>query len=381
VAVRIHDLNAFRGLAPADVVAYLRANGWRDAGGTPGVASVWRHPDSGGEVFVPLDPSYADFTERLADVVKTAAAADHRRDEPAVLEDMQTAGVDVVRVRVRQSDAADGTVALVDRAVPLYAGVPDLMAAAACAANDPRSRYGTSRPVPVNEFVRRLRLGQSERGSYVLKVLSPVEPRLGTADALFEADEPFARRAVLALGRAVRAARAAADEAAVTSRFDPFERAVADGVSANLCEALVKIGGGAGRDGEMAFSWTWAATRPADASAPREASIPADRLPLLAEAARQFRASAPQEAVEVRGLVVRLQKETSDGPPAGPVTVHGLVDGVLRKVVVTLPETEHRAATDAYNRSATVVCTGDLVRNGSLYTLQNPRGFAILADE
>ena len=380
MSVRIHNLDGFAGLIPGDVVAYLRANGWADAGGRPGVASVWKHPGRGASVMVPLDPTYEDFAATLAEAVKLTAAVEGR-DEPAVLEDMRQSGMDVVRVRVRESDAADGTMPLVERAGPLYAGVPDLMAAAASAAVDSRPRFGSSRPAPVAEFVRRLRLGQSERGSYVLKVLSPVPPRLGAAvNLLGETDEPFERRAVVMLGRALRAVRAAADEAGVSGRFEPFERAVRDGVSANLCEALVKIGG-AGPGGEMAFHWTWAKTRPNDADVPREVTLPADRLPLLAEAARQFRATAPVEAVELQGFVVKLQTTTPDGPPAGPVTIHALADGVVRKVVVALSEADHRAAIDAYNRRATVVCTGDLVLQGSQYTLQNPRGFAVLPDD
>jgi hypothetical protein len=109
--------------------------------------------------------------------------------------------------------------------------------------------------------------------------------------------------------------------------------------------------------------------------------FPGDRFPVVEEAARWFKASAPSEEVEIRGAVVRLQRKDETGPPTGPVTLWAVVEGKPRKVSLELAEADHQIALQAYKEGATVVCTGTLVRTGQLFTLQNPRQFTIVPDD
>ena len=53
------------------------------------------------------------------------------------------------------------------------------------------------------------------------------------------------------------------------------------------------------------------------------------------------------------------------------MTILAFVDGLPRKVHVTLQESEHQKAVTAYQRGATVTCSGELTRQGSQFVLQN----------
>lgn len=383
--VQIRDPEAFRGLNPQDIAAYLRTTGWKESETKPGHSSIWLKAvgKEEAEALLPLNTDIRDFLQRMGDVVNLLAAIENR-SALEILADLQESGSDVIRLRLKQSDATDGTVALLDRGVPLIENAPVLMMAAACAAVEPRPQYASRKPDAATEFVRKLRLGQSERGSYVLKIISRVPPLLEPPPTLFgEVDEPFERKAVQTLARALQAVRNAADQSLGSNTFDHFQRVVKDGVSANLCDALVKMGGPIENGSELVISWTWARSRPVDeeAAGGTSVTIPSDRLPVLAEAARHYKAATPPEAFELRGAVIGLRRDDKEGPPTGPVTIFGLVEGAQRKVQVTLNQDDHQKAIDAYNRGATVACSGELTKQGSQYVLQKLSGFTVLPEE
>jgi hypothetical protein len=66
------------------------------------------------------------------------------------------------------------------------------------------------------------------------------------------------------------------------------------------------------------------------------------------------------------------------GPPAaveGDVTISGNIDGQWRKVTLSLSNETYSQAVQAHDQRQTVRCTGDLVKAGRGYRLQNPRHF------
>lgn len=381
--VQIRDREPFEQLHPAEVAAYLRTEGWKEVEHQPDRLSVWA-AEAGGdklEILLPLRRTLGDYGLRMADAVGTLAVKEGR-SQLEVLTDLQTAGADVVRVRFRHAAASDGTIPL-DRGEALVENAREMLLAGACAALQRRAYYAASKPEEARQFVRGLRMGQTERGSYVLTVYSKVSPSLaGPQRMLFDEDAPFERRAIAQLAGALTALRAATDQALTAPTTDVFQRAVQAGVSANLCSAVVGMNGTDGQPAdELRISFTYARSRPADPAAPREVVIPGDRIRLIEEAARLYRASAPPEETEIRGAVVQLRRDDRTGPMSGPVTVMAFVDGRPRKVQVALDETAHQTAFEAYRDGLEVVCTGDLAKQGGAWVLNNPKGFAIAAGE
>jgi hypothetical protein len=382
--VVIRDREPFEQLSPVEVAAYLRSEGWREVEHQPNRVSVWVTPLNGDtvEIQLPLRRSLGDYVLRMADAVGTLAAKENR-SQLEVLWDLQTAGADVVRVRFRHADASDGTVPL-DQGEALVENAREMMLAGACAAVQPRPYYAASKPEEARRFVRGVRLGQTERGSYVLTMLSRVSPSLQPRrKELFDEEaDPFERRAVLRLAQALAALRAATDQALTVPKADVFQSAVPAGVSANLCSALVGMNGGDGRpNDELRISFTYARSRPADPGAPREVAFPGEHIPLIEEAARLYRASAPPEETEIRGAVVQLKRDQPTGAASGPITVMAFIDGRPRRVQITLDEPSHRLAVQAYEQGAEIACTGDLVKQGGAWVLLDPKGFSILAGE
>jgi len=236
----------------------------------------------------------------------------------------------------------------------------------------------------VLRFLREVRIGPTSEGSFVLSVHTPIPPRLSSQQVpLFDDDiaaavEPFERRVSLRLYDAVKAAHQAANRAlADADGLDAFTGAVPHGVSANLCEALVGLGGEAGHSFEL--SLRLAPSRPLKARSLTPIRFRRDHLPVLVSAARELRERIPDEGALVSGNVVRLHRE---GTGAGEISIAGTVNGDdrLRRVWMELAAADYAAATRAHQEMLGVSVRGDLVRRGTRLYLTNPTAFQVSAE-
>ncbi len=382
--VTIRDRTVYETLNPANVAAYLASAGWDLSKSRPGHSSLWHTTFEGDsvELLLPLNPQFKDYVERMAETIPLIAAIE-KRSQLEVLSDIQTANADVVRIRYRYASANDGSIPL-DRGEAIVENTRELLMAGACAALSKRPYYASLKPQQARDYVQKLRLGQTERGSYVLTVLSPVPPELKPSKPTIPGLEepPYERLALTQLSKALSSLRDAADEAMTSLRMDAFDRAIQDGVSANLCSALVGIGGTAPQTGDkLSIAFTWARSRPADSNIAREIVFPGDRFTYIAQAARLYKGSDTSDDTEIRGVIMALKTEHSEGPPVGPVTIRDFTASRPRKVLVHLDELSHKAAVQAYEKRYEVSCRGVITRSGNNLTIQQPRDFMVLTDE
>jgi hypothetical protein len=360
-----------------ELAAYLRANGWRqeaDIGG--GKGSLWLiHLNDGSEfdVTLPARRDLADYALRMSEVLHTLAEVE-RRSQLDVLRDIETTTADLVRVRAPRQDTENGTLPL-DQAVTFVECSRDMLLAAACAAIEKRPFFAKRKAQQAMDYLGRVRMGQTERGSYVLTILSPVPPELRPAQGTLiptEPEDPYERSVMRTLMNALEALQRAAQDAVVGGNMTSFQSAVRQGVSANLCDAVVGLSAVSPGDG-LDIQVTWSRTRPVSRETPSRVVLGNDSIPIIEEAARQFREIAPLEDVEIEGFVTRLDR----GPEAkeGDVTVTGGVDGQMLRIVLRLGAETYSQAVQAHEERRPVRCTGELVKEGRGYRLRDPRHF------
>jgi len=121
-----------------------------------------------------------------------------------------------------------------------------------------RSCSTTKRPLQACQ------LGQTERGSFVAKIMAPVPPEISRQSTLFDTDddafiasEPFARQTTVRLMTALGHIRGAID----SGNYDQILKGVAEGVSANLCEAVASMQP-AGDQAQLHVRMTCSSSRP-----------------------------------------------------------------------------------------------------------------------
>ena len=380
---KIQDMDALRALTPLELTAYLRSKGWKQQMDLHGKAFLWLYEGEHGEseVTVPLRREFADYALRVQEVIQTVSKVE-QRSELEVLRDLLTATADLVRVRAPDVDSDTGS-------LPLELGVQfvkcsrDMVLAAACAALNKRAYFAKRKAQQAMDYLSHVRMGQTEHGSFVLTILSPVAPELRPTQEpmpfITEVSEPYERQVTRTLMRSLASLDEAARSAVVNGDMAPFQAAIPKGVSANLCEAIVglaEVTSGRGLDIQV----SWARSRPIAEEFPHRVYFADDRIPIISEAARLFKETTPSDDFEIEGWVKRLDR--GHEVVEGEVTVVAPVDDQLRFVVMRLDRANYSKAVTAHEQRQTVRCTGELVREGRGYRLKDPRHFEIvMADD
>jgi hypothetical protein len=372
--VRITDSKVLESLQPLEVATYLRSAGWRLTGRIADAAFVWKRSDE--TVVLPDNTEFADYARRIAELLDTLAQTE-KRSELAILRDVSSSMSDIVRVQILSQVVADGSVAL-EEGVTIVESAKDLIFSAARAAVTPRAYFRSRAPGPAEDYMKKVRLGQTEQGSYVVTLVCPVSPELQASDLgrLADISEPFDRRVTRTLAGALTKSAAAAREAAIKQDMAPFTSAVREGVSANLCSALADIGESL-EDGQIQISFSWARSRrPPDAIS--RTVVPYDAIPVMREAARVLKETFTDEDFEVSGPVVRL--ESPDAASGGDVLIYAEVD-TMRRIRVHLEGPAYRQAVNAHEKGLEVHCRGSLQKEGRYFTLSNIHEFGVIDDE
>lgn len=379
----IRDPIVLHAVSPLELAGYLSSSGWREAQRIGDKGAVWVCSPQRGkeyEILVPLRTDLGDYIYRIADALHTLEVIE-QRSPLEIFFDLTTADADVIRVRVTAPDTAAGTIPLED-GVGLVQHAREMLLAAACAAIQPKSRFPARKPVQAMEYLEHVRLGQTERGSYGITLLSRVPPELEPDKnglRALDVEEPFPRRATLTLARALATLQRATQQTATARKLSAFENAVSAGVSANLCEAISAMArGGIGGRG-LEVSLTWSPARAVDAREPGRFVLSPDAIIVIGEAGRMFREISPQDDVELLGFVTRLDRDP--GQPGGRVTVHAFLEEGPRKVHVDLTEPEYPLAVKAYSDRRLVRCFGQLVKIGQMLSLQQPHRLELVEEE
>jgi hypothetical protein len=299
-----------------------------------------------------------DYPLRVFDVLRTLALVEARSID-AVLADLSATDLDTITFRLLPGGPA-GTVPLLNGADAL-AGVRELVLASTYATilGRPLLVQGR-RPAKVQQFVERVQLGTARAGSWAISAQFRLSVALPDTEALdlliadMELAEPFPRQVSLQAHSAVGAALWAAGEALQGDPVEPFRRRAEEGVSANICDALAKLG----RDEtayEIRFGWATSYSPPSGA---RRFRFDAPAIRALRVAADWLR-KLPNGRVVVTGMVTKLSRAEGD---TGDVVITGEVRtdqwSAQQKVKVRLRRDLYDRAVQAHQQQRTVRLIG-----------------------
>ena len=364
MTTNFRDPKVLRAVSPLALSAYARFSGWTRTdvfGDYSDVYTGFQLP----EIIIPRTQHLGDYAQVVHHLISTFAKV-AEVDDAELYYDLVVADRDVTRVKVNDGDT-DGTIDL-EQGTSLVNGSRAMWLAAACSLQEHRSVYRSGANRDAVEYLSRMRIGQTERGSFVITLLSPVIPPPVQVPLMpeWELDDPVERQITRRMGLALSAVRDAASKA-VGGDTTAFGDAVPHGASANLCEALVQM---IEPFTSLNVSTTWARTRPL--SAPRQTVRfwNEDAL-ILREAARSYRSREPRLDVKLFGSVQILKRDYSEAE--GTVTLRATIDGRVQSVAVGLSESDYHRASQANLEKVPIVIEGDLERVGQRWRLSNSR--------
>jgi hypothetical protein len=372
VIAKIIDTDALSSIAPMALHAYLRALDWEKTSTHGDKGDVYQHANHPA-IVAPASSDFADYATTISTALKILSDFEER-SQLSILRDLNVADTDLIRIRAPEA-GDDGSIPI-DSGVSLVQQSRDLLLAAACAASKPQRAFRAGKIREAIEYLNDVRIGQTERGSFVVTLISPVPPTLtytGQQPLWPEiADDPFSRRVTRTLASALQATKEAVALVNRGNGIEAFESRVAHGVSANLCAAaaqLIEDGNGLG------ISLTWALTRPAPERNTRVEFSKSDAATLY-EAAKELREREPRPDERIEGFVTALARD--ENAVEGRVTVKSPIDGKMSSIRIDFGPRDYKKIVEAHEQRQAISLEGDLEREGQRWKLSNPRGLDIL---
>lgn len=355
-----------------DVREYLAARGWTSHPSRRDHAAIYRSPGRTFEVQIPLDTSLADYGDAMLLAAQRIATFEDRLVEQ-VVRDLLEPHHDVVRYALVGERLGTGTIDLLTGS-SLVNGAIKSLRASACSAQQPRRFHPRMTLTEAEGYIRACRLGQTEIGSYVLTIDTPLDIRERVDPG--DDEMPFGRRATaLLLDSTAYVARSIrrGDAARILE-----DRPDAPLVSANLCEALVEmLPTDESADLRLSGSWSPLVTPPAttaiDVLLDRTMFEPIEQL------AAQLRPARESELGRFVGKVLELSGSPNPtGRLEGDVVLQVQLDEQLLKVRVTLGPQAYEAAGIAHFEQRYVSVRAQLHRGRRSNLLRHPNDFTVL---
>lgn len=223
------------GVSPSAVRDYAKANGWEQVKeGAKGRVFLFRHTiDKLRQLIIPMDFS-PDYAEVIVDATARIATLEGRPIE-AVLTDLLMPDADILRFRVATRDEAGGTLPL-QEGINLLDGAKKAVLAAACSVVSPQSHHPRMSRTETAQLLSSCRLGQTENGSFVVKIACPL-----SAVKENSADLPFVRRTTEFLLKSAYRIVDAIERDEVESVYEDLPGQPV--ISSNICDAILQNAG------------------------------------------------------------------------------------------------------------------------------------------
>jgi len=367
-----NQLNSF---SLHDLSNYLRSEHWQYKGQYPDKAYVFEKNDK--SVLVPMSEHFHDYYLRLSEAVREISKIE-QRETRKVIADLQSAGADTLRIRVNSPEVAHGLISI-EKGALLFDSAKAIVQSAARSADSPKAYYRSRPSQKTDDYLKTIKLGQTEVGSYIIKVIFPVIPDLQEALPTMENDieVSFDRKVTTTLTTALNSLENGIRNQMIKPSQQYFLDAVSQGVNANLCDALVAIGT-AIPEAEIDTSMTWARTR-ARPSIKSESRFRDDDFSYLQRASSTLREQAWGEEFTLVGNITKLSSEERlDG---GEVTLKANVGDKRRSVKLCLTPDQYKQALNVHQHYSDVEVVGVIDQRGQTLVIENVKEITELNDD
>jgi len=360
-----------KSLSSNQIRSYLVSNNWVESGNLGRIATIWHRPDSENsesEIILPEDANLRDYSARIRDILVALSEHENRIIEE-IFADISTYFADIIKVRVVHDDVENGTIPLKDGVV-LIERTLDLLTSATLSTLDKKRHFSNSRSKEVSDFIDKARLGQTEIGSYIINVIAPIN------HYLFE-DSSFSRSVTITLAKSLSAIKNIVDNK-INDNMTTLDRAVEEGVSANLCDALIGLSGDQeSRDFQISVSFSY--SKPQESNFPNkiEHTFKASSIPYIKEASNYLKEkNYIIKDKKVSGIVNKLDRPSNKD--IGSVTIKASIENREQNVTFELLPEDYLKAIRAHENKQLVECYGDICISPRSAKLINSHDFRVI---
>ncbi len=351
-------------VAPTELRDYFKSQGWtvlKEAlADRLYVLSNKDYPRR--QIVFPMDITAADYSESVEIAISKLADLTGKTTAN-VFSQVQSVKDDVLRLRVFFH--GNDNVLPLSFASVLVQSTEKLLKAAACTVLRPRIHHPRLALTEANQFVNQARFGQTERGSYVLRVTCPVYSM--EAQGTLGFDEPYVRQVTLSLYKALSQLSTAIETDTVTELVDSLKTESQPLVSSNLCEAVGEMYDDQVDNAlDLGFDWSALLSLP-DEIVNRPILIQQDYFSRVEEIRRELRSFEHAQDEIFIGTVERLEGEMGqDGRRSGSVVLSLLLPegGEIVRARTVLSASDYEKADRAHMTNGAYVRVAGRLRPG-----------------
>lgn len=303
-------------VSPRALIGYATGLGWKPvANGKRSDIAIYHRPDSRlHQIVIPIDESLKDFGEAVAEAV--LKLAEHERRPPQeILDHLLLPPADLLQFREVSHDAESGQLPL-EHAVRLINGTKKLLLSIAHSVLVPQPYHPRLSRSEAEAFVSRCRLGQTQRGSFVLNVACPLD--LPTSLPGMQS-QSFTRQVtellMITLGTLNTASNSNVDAGILDTGRNP-------GISANFFESLLMLRPNGDRS-SLTISTSWSRSMlPPDGKPIRSVQLHPEVFDLAESLAPSLRMAPLPRTARFVGFVdvLRGQPAINETRPSGEVS-------------------------------------------------------------
>lgn len=370
---------------PTRLQEYARATGWRQEPRLGrGQTAVFEWPESREQQFaIPIDRGLQDYELLMAQSI-AAIARHEERAAAEILAELLLPSSDILRFGESSPAAAAGDVPF-EHGLALLNGAKKTLLAAACSVIRPVSFHPRMSLADAEQFLQQCRLGQTERGSFVLTVACPLDA-VPSEPNLFDG-RPFTRQVTGLLMRSLHLLAIAANARNlddVLRKDDVLHKSEDEPIlSANLCEGLLEMapeGHGSVLRVRAEFSRLLHSQLP-DARPPTEVQLTTDVFQKIEYLAKRLRpVHVPQSQILVGHVETLNGRPNMENRPEGQVTLRVISPETdLLRARVELNADQYAVADKAHMENLPVSAKGILRQTGrTSFQIDQLSDFAII---
>lgn len=352
-----HTYN-FYNITAASIDRYLQLNGWsRNYHFTNHNMMVYANANSFPKTLaIPANEEYEDFYPILHNVMGVLEKIE-KRSINEIIKDVTTTFIDRLEIRVISEITEDGKIPL-EYAAECVEGLKELILYSACAEQIARPICYRATDY-AKAFLKKFKLAQTEKGSFILNVDIQVVDENNEQIVLDQCDVPipFEHKVIERIGKAIGQVDAIVNNQQQLT--ETAERAFETGITANMCDAFLKMRPISDED-KVSATIRYASSLTKTTGQVEHIEMRANHFLVMDELAKIYRDKVAIQDATLTGIIRSLTKKNDVEGDLQTVKLYTTFNGTPRTVTVVLSTAQYRIACDAHRDGLEVEISGEL---------------------
>jgi len=324
---------------------------------------------------IPSSEKYKDFYIVLPDVIDTLADI-YEKSAKEIIKDITSSYHDMLEFRIKSKISEEGVLPL-GYASNCIEGLKELILYSACAeqSKEPICLRTTNN---AKEILDNFKLAQTEVGSFIINIDIQVVDEKYEQFKLPDCnnDIPVEHKIVKRIGEAIRQIDEIAKEQ--SSLDDILPTAYESGVTANMCDALLKLKP-ENADAEIETKIRYASAISQRLDDIDVVSFKNNHFFIIDEISKRYKNVENIKNTCIRGIIKSLNKTKIDKQRyRRNISILTFVDGQYRVIKAELSEEDHKSACDAFRDELEIEVNGILDMGKKNWELKQISGFKII---